>query len=164
MHWLWWLQLLADLALLAAVAVLLLRLRRGAGAGPELSTKELERFMSEAGRLTGEFDRLLAEKRVLVKSTLESLDQRIAELKRQAELLDRPLRRSAREEVPAESAPTRPGGAPLAGDRQEGMEAFRRRVLELARQGKKAAQIAEATGRPRGEVELVLGLGLQDRN
>lgn len=163
MHWLWWLQLLADLALLAAVAVLLVRLRRGGGPGPELSTKELERFMTEAGRLTGEFDRLLAEKRALVKSTLESLDKRIAELKRQAELLDRPLRRPSQDTAPAESAPSGREAAPAGGERPDGMEAFRRRVLELARQGKKPAQIAEATGRPRGEVELVLGLGLKEQ-
>lgn len=138
----------ADAILLAAVAVLLLKLR-SLGRLPQLAQGEkLSDFFKEAQDLSQEFDRLLAEKRKLAQSTLDSLDKRIADLKKTAAGLERPPAPKAR---PASRA-SRDGGP---------MEPFRQTVLKLAGQGKNPAQIAQATGKPRGEVELVLDLEAQ---
>ena len=145
MSWLWWLQLVADLVLLGAVALLLFRLRAPADSSRAASASELDSFINEAGRLTQEFDRLLAEKRELVNTTLTTLDQRIARLQKMAQEL----------ETRPDPAPPEPEPRP-EGD--QAVAAFRRQVLKLAAQGRNAKEIAQATGRPRGEVELVLGL------
>lgn len=147
MHWLWWVQIAADVLLIGAVVLLLARLRGGGGAaagggeGPDLAG-----FMSEAQRLAGDFDRLLAEKRELVSTTLTGLDRRIERMRAMAEELNRP--------APA------PEPEPLA---ESEMAGFRRQVVELASAGKSAAEIAAATGRPRGEVELVLSLAAKGK-
>ncbi len=147
MHWLWWLQIAADVVLIAAVGMLLLRLR-GLGELPKVaSPADLESFISEAQKLSTEFDRLLGEKRELVATTLNTLDGRIRQLKQMAAGLEQ-ARPPARTPAPAAAAP--------AGD--DSLARFRRQVLELTRQGKSPADIAEATGKSRGEVELVLGL------
>jgi hypothetical protein len=136
--------LAADLALIAAVVYLLARLRRLDRMPQFKAPADVEDFLNEASRLTGEFDRLLAEKRELVNSTVEGLDRRIAELKALAAELEQP------EPAPESRRPAAQAVNPAGG--------FRRQVIDLARQGQGAAQIAKATGRPRGEVELVLGL------
>ncbi len=149
MSWLWWLQLAADLVLVGAVALLLIKLRGPADASRAASASELDSFITEAGRLTQEFDRLLAEKRELVNTTLNTLDQRIANLQKMLQQLEN------------QSPPTAPRPAPPADtktDPDRAVASFRKQVLELAAQGQGAEQIAKATGRPRGEVELVLGL------
>ena len=150
MSWLWWLQLAADLVLLGAVALLLFRLRGPADPSRAASAAELDSFITEAGRLTQEFDRLLAEKRELVNTTLTTLDQRIARLQNLARELEN-------RQAPAPAAPETPP------DPDQAVAAFRRQVLKLAAQGQGAEQIAKATGRPRGEVELVLGLSGKPR-
>lgn len=147
MHWLWWLQIAADVVLIAAVFILLTRLR-GLGELPKVaSPADLERFISEAQKLSAEFDRLLGEKRELVATTLSTLDGRIRQLKQMAAGLDASGPKAA---GPAKAAPAPAGDQSLA--------RFRRQVLELSGQGKSPADIAEATGKSRGEVELVLGL------
>lgn len=141
---LWWIQIAADLVLAAAVALLLLRLRRRGQGGLPPAPKELERFVTEARGLAQEFDRLLSEKRELVNTTLSTLDARIAQMQKMVQELEDRLAQSRSQ--------------PAAALDVDGMAAFRRKVLELSRQGLDPARIAEATGRPRGEVELVLGL------
>lgn len=141
MHWLWWLQILADILLIGAVVVLLTRMGRGAGAASGVKGPDLDGFVQEASRLSADFDRLLGEKRELVASTLAGLDRRIAELKSLAVDLQ-------------EQAP--PAPPPTAGP--DDIAGFRQKVVELAAAGQDAAAIATATGRPRGEVELALGL------
>lgn len=138
MHWLWWLQVLADILLIGAVVVLLARLGRGSRPAAGIKGPDLEEFVSEASRLSAEFDRLLGEKRELVAGTLASLDRRIEELKSLAAELERA----------GASQPAPTGDAPD----------FKQKVAELAAAGKDPAAIAAATGRPRGEVELALGL------
>jgi hypothetical protein len=158
MSWLWWAQMVADVVLLAAVAVLILRLR-GLGELPKTATpQDLEEFLSESQRLSGEFDRLLGEKRELVNSTLAGLDSRISQLRSLAEELEGRVE-AARAAAPAEPAAPAPDRQPQPAPPQaEPLAEFRERVLALAKQGKAPAQIARDTGRPRGEVELVLGL------
>lgn len=148
---LWWLLLAADILLILAVGALLWRLRRGSGPAAGQAPPDLAGFLAEADRLSKEFDRLLGEKRELVATTLNGIDRRLAELKDLARELERR----------AASAPAPPAAAePSAAQDAAG---FRQRVLRLARQGQDAQQIAAATGRPRGEVELVLGLNGQRR-
>lgn len=151
MSWLWWLQIGADLVLIGAVGLLLMRLRSGGGSPRGAAPADLEGFILEAGRLSKEFDRLLGEKRELVRSTLGALDQRIAKLKQAAAELE--------ESPPAPQTPPAPSGASAPAETPSGgMAEFRRKVIKLARQGREPADIARATGRPRGEVELVLEL------
>ncbi|MFH1058704.1 MAG: hypothetical protein V1797_08505 [Pseudomonadota bacterium] len=151
---LWWLLLAADGLLIAAVALLLIRLRRGGGlAGGQVP--DLAGFLAEADRLAKEFDRLLADKRELVSATLRGIDQRVAELEDLRRELDQ---REAKAQAAVAAAPAPAAEPAAAGDQAE----FRQRVLLLARQGQDAGQIAAATGRPRGEVELVLGLNGQN--
>ncbi|KIX13528.1 hypothetical protein [Dethiosulfatarculus sandiegensis] len=149
MHWLWWLQIGADLILLGAIAVLLVKLTRGGGvsSGAMASSADLERFLEEAGSLTQEFDRLLGEKRELVRTTLITLDSRIEKLKDMTREMDARI-----ESCQAPSIVSKEPYNPNP------MDEFREKVARLAREGKNSSQIAQATGRPRGEVELVLGL------
>lgn len=148
----WWLLLAADVMLLVAVGALLWRLRRGVGKIKGQSAPDLAGFLAEANRLSREFDRLLGEKRELVGATLSAIDQRLAALKAlEQELAEKATRMAARAAEPDPPA--------SAADQA----AFRQRVLVLARQGQNAGQIAAATGRPRGEVELVLGLNGRGR-
>jgi hypothetical protein len=162
MSWLWWVQIAADVVLVAAVGLLLWRLR-GLGELPKAATpQDLEQFISESQRLSGEFDRLLGEKRELVNSTLAGLDARISQLRGLAEELEGRVAKAqssapARPAAPAAAAAPE-AGAPARGRTEEPLAGFRQKVLSLAKQGKAPAQIARATGRPRGEVELVLGL------
>ncbi|MFZ5586606.1 MAG: hypothetical protein ACOZHQ_11805 [Thermodesulfobacteriota bacterium] len=157
MNELWWLLLAADALLVAAVAALLWRLRRGRGPAVGQPPPDLAGFLAEADRLAKEFDRLLAEKRELVATTLNGIDRRLAELNALARELDQ---RPARASAPPAAA--EPPVAPAPADPAD-PAAFRRRVLLLARQGQDARQIAAATGRPQGEVDLVLGLSAQGR-
>ncbi|MFH1035754.1 MAG: hypothetical protein V1806_14695 [Pseudomonadota bacterium] len=150
MDWLWWLQMGLDLALLVVVGLLLWRLRASRGSGRPATPADLQRFIAEASRLSQEFDRLLAEKRELVGTTIKTLDDRINHLQAMASQLKNPPRPPA---APA-PAPAAPAPAPAASAGQD----FRSRVLSLASQGRSPQEIAQATGRPRGEVELVLGL------
>lgn len=151
MSWLWWAQLAADALLIGAVVLLMFKLRSPAGLPKSATPADLERFLGEAGRLGKEFDRLLSEKRELVGTTLATLDARIAQLKQMASELERI-------QLPASPAPAPPAApAPQVTPGQEN-QSFRAQVLALARQGQTVPQIAQATGRPRGEVELVLGL------
>jgi hypothetical protein len=152
MSWLWWVQIAADVVLVAAVGLLLWRLK-GLGELPKAATpKDLEQFISESQRLSGEFDRLLGEKRELVNSTLAGLDARISQLRGLAEELE------GRVAQARSAAPAPPAAAPAGPRAEEALAGFRQKVLALAKEGKAPAQIAQATGRPRGEVELVLGL------
>jgi hypothetical protein len=153
MDWPWWVQLALDLVLLTAVALLLWR-QRGPHSGARPATPaDLQRFIGEATRLSQEFDRLLAEKRELVGTTLKTLDDRIDHLQAMASQLKNPPRPQA----PANPAPT-PAPQPAAARAGANNQDFRARVLALSSQGRSPQEIAEATGRPRGEVELVLGL------
>lgn len=157
MGWLWIIQIFADLLLIGAVALLLLKLRKLEKL-PGLATGQgLAEFFDEAGKLSKEFDRLLIEKRRLAQGALDSLDQRIAQLKKAALELERP---------PAAPVAAKPGSKAGGRDRTgartgQGMDGFKQVVLTLAKQGKAPAQIAKATGRPQGEVELVLSLEAQ---
>ncbi len=162
MTWLWWLQFGADLLLIGAVIVLLGRLRSGGGASLA-APKEMQEFLAEGQRLSREFDRILGEKRELVGTTISTLDNRLAQMREMVDDLEKRLaeaRKLARSlEAPAPDAGADKGGtAGKTKAEDKALEEFRRKVLALARQGKAPAQIAEATGRPRGEVELVLGL------
>ena len=164
MNWLWWLQIAADVLLIGGLLVLLSRLRKGTASGIS-APKEMEIFLEEGQRLSQEFDRLLGEKRELVNTTISTLDNRIAQLRAMIEEMESHLKsagKASRELNPSQAGSRTPrfeakvdGGA---NDDGQALDAFRKKVLKLARQGKAPAQIAEATGRPRGEVELVLGL------
>ena len=106
-------------------------------------------------------------------ATLEGLDQRIAELKSLQEGFDsqegaRPLPiNRAMDSLPAPKQPPSQkqedsrlkSGAKLS---PTAMEEFKAKVVELAQQGQKAEQIAKDTGRPQGEVELILRLNNQE--
>jgi len=119
---------------IAAVVMLVRRMRRA-------QVPQLEEFLAEAGELAKRFDRLLNDKRQLVKATLEGLDARIEELNR--------LIAEADERI-AELKQLGPGAREPS---------LRDQILAMAAQGKPASEIARATGRSIGEVELVLGLG-----
>lgn len=161
---LWWLLIAADLLLVLAVTALFWQIRRGGKTGPVRTPREMEGFLQEAARLSREFDRLLGEKRELVAASLDGIDQRLNELKRLASTLDQRLAEGRSQLATAATAtaspiPVNPAPVPSQEDGPAPPPAdFRRQVLELARQGRKAAEIAAAVGRPRGEVELVLGL------
>ncbi len=163
MSWLWWIQIGADILLIGAVVLLLGKLNRLGGLRSASSTDDLDEFIDEAGQLAKEFDRLLAEKRQLVGTTLKTLDQRIDQLNTmliQAEKTGAKLQKAQAEPRQSKPAPAKPAG-PVAGE--SGPAVFRRKVEELSRLGRTPAQIAEATGRPRGEVELVLGLAATEQ-
>lgn len=140
MSWFWILQIAADALLIGALVVLLLRLRKTGPLPQGLTPAKLKQFIEEAEALSKEFDRLLAEKRELVNTTLATLDARIIQLK---------------DMVAEAGSPALAGSAPAAPD---DMPAFRKKVRHMADMGMKPAEIATAVGRPRGEVELVLGL------
>jgi hypothetical protein len=164
MSWLWWVQIGADVLLIGGLLVLLSRLKASDG-GAISAPKEMQKFLAEGQRLSQEFDRLLGEKRELVGTTLTTLDNRIGQLKTMVEDLEARLKQARRAVSAAGAAAAGQANAqeahPAKGGGQDGgqpLDDFRKKVLKLARQGKAPAQIAEATGRPRGEVELVLGL------
>lgn len=156
MNWLWWVQVAADALLIGAVIVLLVRLGRLGGPGGSASAGDMERFISEAGQLGQEFDRLLAEKRELIGSTLGTLDQRVESLRQMLAQANQAAERQERAQgrPPAPEPPPAQTAAACPGNAAE----FKRKVQELQRMGRSPAQIAQATGRPRGEVELALGL------
>lgn len=162
MNWLWWIQIGADILLIGAVVLLLAKLNRLGGLRSATSTDDLDQFISEAGQLGHEFDRLLAEKRQLVGTTLKTLDQRIDQLNTmlaQAEKAGAKIRKAQTKSEPPKPAPK--AAQPAA--EESGPVVFRRKVKELSSLGRTPAQIAEATGRPRGEVELVLGLAAAEQ-
>ncbi len=165
MNWLWWVQITADVLLISGLIVLLSRLRSGGGSGLS-APREMQSFLKEGQRLSQEFDRLLGEKRELVNTTISTLDNRIAQLRTMSEEMDARIKNAGKASREWES-----GGASKAASQadskktgeggntdNQALDVFRKKVLKLAGQGKAPAQIAEATGRPRGEVELVLGL------
>ncbi len=152
--WLWWAQLAVDVLLLAAVLALFFKNRAPGRGGRGSAPADLEGFLAEAGRLSREFDRLLAEKRELVNGTLATLDARIAQLRRMAAGLEPPAQAPA-----GAKAASPPAGRGPAKKPEPVPASFRERVLDLHRQGQSAQQIAKALGRPRGEVELALSLG-----
>jgi hypothetical protein len=164
MSWLWWIQITADVLLIGGLLVLLNRLKSGGGAGIS-APSEMQGFLEEGQRLSKEFDRLLGEKRELVNTTIATLDNRIAQLRTMADEMDVRVKAAGKSKQEAETPDPSPAAPPqnaqpaAAGESEnQALDAFRQKVLKLARQGKAPAQIAEATGRPRGEVELVLGL------
>jgi hypothetical protein len=164
MNWLWWVQIAADVLLLGGLLVLLNRLRSGGSAGMS-APSEIQSFLEESQRLSQEFDRLLGEKRELVNTTIATLDNRIVQLRSMADEMEARVKAAGKTSRMAQSAKPNPASPPADAESQTGadsdsqaLDAFRKKVLKLARQGKVPAQIAEATGRPRGEVELVLGL------
>lgn len=164
MSWLWWVQIGADVLLIGGLLVLLNRLKASDGSGIS-APKEMQKFLSEGQRLSQEFDRLLGEKRELVGTTLTTLDNRIGQLKAMVEDLEARLKQARRTASAAQASAAgrqnaQDAAASNGGAQDDGqpLDDFRKIVLKLARQGKAPAQIAEATGRPRGEVELVLGL------
>jgi len=146
MPWIWWVVIGADALFVVALAWLLLK-AGGGGAANGAAPPDLSKFIEESQQICQEFDRLLNEKRDLVHSTLTAIDSRLAELsameKRLSEIKPPPVPepRVVRAEDPADS-----------------VREFREKVRRMAKDGKAPADIAEATGRPRGEVELVLGL------
>lgn len=162
MNWLWWLQIGADILLIGAVVLLLAKLNRLGGLRSASSTDDLDEFISEAGQLAKEFDRLLAEKRQLVGTTLNTLDKRIDQLNSMLVQAEKTGQKLKQAQAAPEQPKTKPRPAPAAGE-ETGAAVFRRRVEELSRLGRTPAQIADATGRPRGEVELVLGLAASDQ-
>jgi outer membrane murein-binding lipoprotein Lpp len=164
MNLLWWVQIAADVLLLGALLLLLTRLRSGGSAGIS-APSEMKDFLVEGQRLSQEFDRLLGEKRELVNTTIATLDNRIAQLRSMADEMEARVKAAGKTSRQAQSAEPNPAPPPADAGSQtnpdsdsQALDAFRKKVLKLARQGKAPAQIAEATGRPRGEVELVLGL------
>ncbi len=180
MDWLWWLQIGADALLVLVVAILIFRLK-GVGKNSDLPQGEdWEQFIREASELGREFDRLLNEKRKLVKNVLNGLDERIAHLEALKTDFDRQAKDApagpnpSMDRVPGEPEAVRksepepvaePGPGPALSASKlspEAMDEFRATVLELAQQGQDAAKIAKGTGRPRGEVELILNLNNQD--
>lgn len=163
MDWLWWTQLGLDVLLLAAVVYLVLRLRSPRSASRGATPADLERFLGEATRLTQEFDRLLGEKRELVGTTIKTLDNRISHLQAMAAQLKDPPPAPRPAPPAAPAAPVTPAPAPAAPEASQRIrpEDFRALVLRLAGQGKTAQEIAQTLGRPRGEVDLVLGLSAQ---
>jgi phage shock protein A len=162
MSWLWWVQIGADVLLIGGLLALLSRLKGGGGA--ELAApQEMQKFLAEGQRLSQEFDRLLGEKRELVGTTLATLDNRIAQLKAMVDDLEARLKNARQVSQEADALKSGAAGVNDPADdvsqtATQALDEFRKKVLRLARQGKAPAQIAEATGRPRGEVELVLGL------
>jgi len=158
MGWLWWVQIAADVLLIGGLIVLLRRLR---GGGEGLAApREMQDFLEEGQRLSREFDRVLGEKRELVGTTIAVLDDRVSQMRQLLDDLEQRLN-AARElsRELAKAAPPVADKSPAAAQASgQAMDQFRQKVMKLARQGKAPAQIAELTGRPRGEVELVLGL------
>ena len=144
MSWLWVLQIAADALLIGALLVLILRLRRTGPLPQGLTPAKLTQFIEEAEGLSKEFDHLLAEKRELINTTLASLDARIKHLK----------------DMAAEAVPPTQARSDPAANKND-MQSFRKKVRNMADKGMKPAEIATAVGRPRGEVELVLGLSQQ---
>jgi hypothetical protein len=170
MDWMWWLQIGADGFLLLVVALLLFRLRGLGKLNQMRDEKEWEEFIKQAGDISMEFDRLLNEKRELVSRTLKGLDQRIEELKSmQGSVGPAIVMPAVEKEKPPEPKP-RDDVEPIQESRiksaakltPQAMEEFRSTVLELAEDGQKARQIAKSTGRPQGEVELILRLNDQE--
>lgn len=160
MHWLWWVQIVADVVLIAAVGMLLMRLKNLGDLPRVASPADLENFITEAQSLSTEFDRLLGEKRELVATTLNTLDGRINELQQMSG--DAAAQIAAAQKTPPPAAPSAAvSTGQKTGQDKNSLAQFRSKVLELSRQGKKPADIAEQTGKSRGEVELVLGLSGQ---
>ena len=182
MDWLWWLQIGADALLVLVVAVLIFRLKSPGAAGDLPNEEDWQQFIKEASELGQEFDRLLAEKRELVKSVLTGLDRRIAQLEEIKQDINRrvadspPAVKPDIDHTPADiDADARPRSRSSRDNLDlderalsasklspEAMDVFRNTVLKLAKEGQGASEIAKDTGRPRGEVELILSLHNQD--
>ncbi|MDR1396148.1 MAG: DUF2802 domain-containing protein [Desulfarculales bacterium] len=108
----WWIiQIVIDIVLLLAVFLLASRTkgRPGVQQAREQAGLAVADFVTEAGNLAREFDRLLSEKRELVGTTLATLDGRISELKAMAEQLreikPQPAEHSSPLAAPAPLAP-----------------------------------------------------------
>ena len=176
MEYFWWIQIGLDAVLLLGILLLATRLFKAKGKKASDNFYGADEFVQEAGRLAQEFDRLLGEKRELVGTLLATLDARIAELRamiEQAEQAKQNMLRPSKKIISEFEPPTPqlsddfnlPQGHPLRAVNHATAVAqptteqdFKDQVAQLVKQGKNAAEIVKLTGRPRGEVELVMAL------
>lgn len=187
LEWIWWIaQIFIDIILLAALFIMAGRLKKQKSLGQ--APMAAEDFVEQAGNLAREFDRLLGEKRELVGTTLATLDARIDELRAMLEqtraLKEKiatpqpvagPVQPPAKEpaaiarnsyvEVMEDDDPFElPPGHPLSQIKEKESvplseeQEFRSQVLHMLGQGRSPQEIANATGRPRAEVELLIAL------
>jgi len=141
MDWKTGLQLLVDLGLLALLAGLILSRRRNRS---EAELRSLigtfEGIVSETKSLADEFETNIQERARLIQRILGLLDEKLEQAR------DTLARLEARSSgAPPPSAPPR--------ERKDTAS-----ILQLARSGLSVQEIAQATQRPVGEVELVLSL------
>ena len=176
MEYFWWIQIGLDAVLLLGILLLAARLFKAKEKTTSDSFYGADEFVQEAGRLAKEFDRLLGEKRELVGTLLATLDARIAELRamiEQAEQAKQDILRPSKKIVAEFEPPTPqlsddfslPQVHPLRSTNNTPSVAqpateqnFKEQVAQLVKQGKNVAEIVKLTGRPRGEVELVMAL------
>ncbi|SMC19373.1 hypothetical protein SAMN02746041_00656 [Desulfacinum hydrothermale DSM 13146] len=141
MDWHTGLQLLIDLVLVALLAGLFLSRRRG-GSEEELRSLlgTFEGIVSETKTLADEFEKNLQQRAELIQHILGLLDEKLEKAKDTLDRLDtKPGRTESRPAPPSQRKDTAS-------------------ILRLARSGLSAEEIALATQRPVGEVELILSL------
>jgi hypothetical protein len=116
----WWIaQIVIDIVLLLAVFLLASRAKGKPGGeqAREQAGLAAADFVTEAGSLAREFDRLLSEKRELVGTTLLTLDGRISELKAMVEQLQEFKQQLPAAPPPAARSPLSPTAAPAEASR-----------------------------------------------
>ena len=133
-----------DLAMMVGGILLLKRFRAvGKSESIRKSSELLESLIAEGEKMADEWKSQLTEKRLLLKTLNEALDNRITSLKRlfkNAQALQGPQRTDLFSRSPGH----------LKGDRKE--------ILRLTKQGCRVDDIAERLALPKAEVRLVMDL------
>jgi hypothetical protein len=144
-------QILADVAVLAAILFFIYRIRedgRGKSAGPD-------------PRLLAEFRKLLAESQQGSASLVQAMDEGKKALREIARVLDEKESRLRKmieqpEAQPRKAIPDRPAGEPPVG-------AGFPEAVRMARGGASPREISKQLGLPEGEVSLILDLDQRRR-
>jgi hypothetical protein len=159
------LQTALELALLAVVAVLLWRFRRGPGSQeakiPESLKEGMERFVAESDRLSLAFQENLDDRRRLASDLVLKLDRRLAGYKELLAATEEAVAAAEGRlaalggEIIDQAAKRLQGGEPKANPAAPEVRAL---VLRLAKKGLSVEEIAVKANLHRGEVELIIDL------
>jgi len=138
-------QMVIDVLVIVAIGILLHRLRRmDTDTNLETGIDALETVLTEADRVSGKFKEQLSEKQVLAKNIVEKLDEKMMRLNLLLNQADMTLAGAADNDAFRK--------------RRKMPDRHRQQILELAKSGRKQADIARRLSIPKEQVQLVLDL------
>lgn len=138
-------QMLIDVLVIVTIMILLRRLRRAdTHSGLEAGIEAFESVLAEAEQVSGKFKDQLAEKQMLAKNIVETLDEKMISLNLLLKRADMALARGAE-------------GNQLRKP-QKMPDRHRQQILQMAKAGRQPGQIARQLSIPKEQVQLVLDL------